>query len=188
MIPDSQTVLLVVDLQQAIDDPRWGAHGPRNNPRAEQNVAALLQHWRQSGWPVIHVRHDSTFPDSAYRPGQPGHDFKPQAAPLPWELVVAKQVNSAFVGTNLESTLRAMGCARLVVAGVITNNSVEATVRHSGNLGFDTYLVEDACFTFARPDYRGVPRTAEEVHAMSLANLDGEYCTVVTSAGVLAAA
>jgi nicotinamidase-related amidase len=75
-----------------------------------------------------------------------------------------------------------------VVAGVITNNSVEATVRHAGNLGFDTYLVEDACFTFARPDYRGVARTAEEVHAMSLANLQGEYCTVVTTAEVLAAA
>ena len=185
MIPDSQTVLLVVDLQRAIDDPRWSVHGPRNNPRAERNVAALLGHWRASGWPVVHVKHDSTFPDSAYRPGQPGNEFKPEAAPLPGERVVAKHVNSAFVGTDLEVMLRAMGCGRLVVAGVITNNSVEATVRHAGNLGFDTYLVEDACFTFARPDFRGVVRTAEEVHAMSLANLEGEYCTVVTTGSVL---
>jgi nicotinamidase-related amidase len=185
MIPDAQTVLLVVDLQRAIDDPRWSAHGPRNNPRAEQNVAALLAHWRAQGWMVVHVRHDSTFPDSAYRPGQPGHEFKPEAAPLAGETVVAKQVNSAFIGTGLEALLRQSGCGRLVVAGVITNNSVEATVRHAGNLGFDTYLVEDACFTFARPDFRGVMRTAEEVHAMSLANLEGEYCTVVTTEEVL---
>jgi hypothetical protein len=42
-------------------------------------------------------------------------------------------------------------------------------------------LAEDAAFTFARRDYRGVLRRAEDVHAMSLANMDGEYCTVVTT-------
>ncbi len=49
----------------------------------------------------------------------------------------------------------------------------------SGNLGFETYLIEDACFTFAKPDYNGTLRTAEEVHAMSLANLNNEYCKVI---------
>src|ERR1039457_5910429 len=38
--------------------------------------------------------------------------------------------------------LRAAGQTVLAVTGVITNNSVEATVRMAGNLGFDTYLVE----------------------------------------------
>jgi nicotinamidase-related amidase len=56
----------------------------------------------------------------------------------------------------------------------------------AGNLGFKTYLVEDACFTFARADYRGRHRAAEEVHAMSLANLDGEYCAVIDSTALLA--
>ena len=70
----------------------------------------------------------------------------------------------------------------MVVVGVVTNNSIEATVRMAGNLGFNTYLVADACFTFGRKDWSGTQRTADEVHAMSLANLDGEYCTVITSA------
>jgi isochorismate hydrolase len=73
-----------------------------------------------------------------------------------------------------------------VVAGVITHNSVEATVRMAGNLGFSTYLAEDAAFTFGRKDWNGVWRTAGEVHAMSLANLEGEYCTVVRTVDVLA--
>lgn len=72
-----------------------------------------------------------------------------------------------------------------MVAGVITNNSVEATVRMAGNLGFATWLVEDACFTFGRKDWTGTRRTAEDVHAMSLANLDGEYCTVITADALL---
>src|SRR5439155_23967484 len=118
---------------------------------------------------------------STYRPGQPGNEFKPEAVPLPGEIVIAKQTNSAFIGTDLEARLRASGHTRLVVAGVITNNSVEATVRMAGNLGFDVLLVEDAVFTFAKRDWRGRWRAADEVHAMSLANLHGEYSTVVTS-------
>ena len=187
MLP-SNAALLIVDLQKAIDDPRWAVHGPRNNPEAEHVVARLLAAWREAGRPIFHIRHDSTEPTSAYRPGQLGNAFKPEAMPLPGEPVIAKRVNSAFIGTDLEQHLRAAGIGALVVTGVITNNSVEATVRTAGNLGFDTYLVEDACFTFARHDHAGWLRSAEEVHAMSLANMNGEYCTVVTSTTVLHAA
>ncbi|HXQ41133.1 MAG TPA: cysteine hydrolase family protein [Candidatus Udaeobacter sp.] len=178
--------LLVIDLQKAIDDPRWSKDGPRNNPEAEANIARLLASWRKAGRPIFHIRHDSTEPQSAYRPGQPGNDFKAEALPLSGEAVIAKRTNSAFIGTDLESRLRSAGIQALVVAGVITNNSVEATVRMAGNLGFDTYLIEDACFTFARRDYRGRLRSAGEVHDMSLANLAGEYCTVMTTAALLA--
>lgn len=132
-----------------------------------------------------HVRHDSTDPQSHYRAGQPGHEFKPETAPVAGEPVIQKQTNNAFIGTHLEERLRTKGHDTLVVAGVITNNSVEATVRMAGNLGFHPYLVADGCFTFARKDWNGIPRSAEDVHAMSLANLDSEYCTVVTADLVL---
>jgi nicotinamidase-related amidase len=177
--------LLLVDLQNAIDDPKWRIHGDRNNLSAEQNITDLLQAWRTQGWPIIHIRHDSQEPESPYRPAQIGNEFKPFAAPKPGERVIAKQTNSAFIGTNLEQTLKSVRCDALVICGVITNNSVEATARTAGNLGFRTYLVADGCYTFARKDWDGRLRTAEEVHAMSLANLDGEYCRVVTSAQIL---
>jgi nicotinamidase-related amidase len=159
----------------------------RNNLDAERNVAALLQAWRNSNRAVYHIRHDSTEAASHYRPGQPGHEFKPEAQPLCGEAVLAKRTNNAFIGTDLESRLRTARQTMLVVVGVITNNSVEATVRMAGNLGFDTFLVEDGCLTFARKDWNGQLRTASEVHAMSLANLDGGYCTVTRTSEVLAA-
>lgn len=174
--------LILIDLQNAIDHPSWGE---RNNPDAEKKIAALLHSWRTSQRPIYHIRHDSTEPASHYRPGQPGNNFKPEARPMPGETVVAKQTNSAFIGTNLESLLRTNDHNPLIVAGVITNNSVEATVRMAGNLGFNTFLLEDACFTFARKDWTGQLRSADEVHAMSLANLDGEYCTVIRTADIL---
>ncbi|MDE1148904.1 MAG: cysteine hydrolase family protein [Azospirillaceae bacterium] len=179
--------LLLIDLQRAIDDPRWTAEGPRNNPHAEANVARLLAAWREVGWPIIHVRHDSVEPNSTYRPGQPDHAFKEEATPLPGETVVAKRTNSAFIGTGLDDLLRGQGITALVVVGVITNNSVEATVRMAGNLGYATTVVSDATFTFAKRDGRGRVWKAEDVHALSLANMAGEYATVATTEAVLSA-
>lgn len=183
----AQAVLVVIDVQKAIDAGYHAAQGPRNNPDAEARIARLLGYWRRHGWPIMHIRHDSTSASSAYRPGQSGNEFKAEVAPAAGEAVIAKRTNSAFIGTDLERRLREGGHEALVVTGVSTNNSVEATVRMAGNLGFRTYLVADACFTFARRDFQGRLRTADEVHAMSLANLDKEYCTVLDTAAVIAA-
>lgn len=173
--------LLLIDVQKAIDDPSWGSD--RNNPEAEANMARLLAHWRERRWPVIHVRHMSREPHSTYRPGQPGNEFKDEVRPREGETIVEKSANSAFIGTSLEAELRAIGA--VVIAGVITNNSVEATARMAGNLGFATTVVHDATATFGRRDFSGRWRTAEEVHDLSLANLDGEYATILSTARVL---
>jgi nicotinamidase-related amidase len=178
----AHAALLLVDLQQAVDNPSWG---PRNNPHAERNAACLLEAWRAMRRPIYHVRHDSTEPMSTCRPGQVGNTFKPEVAPLPDETVVVKHTNSAFIGTDLEAQLRAAGHDVLVVVGVASSISVDATVRMAGNLGFATYLVDDATFTFDRIDWAGTRRTAQEVHDMALANLDGEYCTMLDTAAVL---
>lgn len=169
--------LVLIDLQQAIDDPSWGV---RNHPHAEARVRRLLTLWRYLRWPLFHVRHDSRQPDSTYRPGQPGHLFKPETAPLPGEPVLGKTTCNAFASTDLAERLRAWKASRVFVCGVITNNSVESTVRAGGDLGFSMYLAEDACFTFGKGRW-----TAQDVHDMSLSNLEGEYATITTSAHVV---
>jgi nicotinamidase-related amidase len=175
-------VLIVIDLQKAIDQPVWGH---RNNPQAEQNVAKLLAAWREANCPIIHIRHSSLEANSTYRPHQPGFEFKPESMPLPEEMVLTKHFHSAFIGTSLEQHLHAVGCTALVITGVITNNSVEATVRMAGDLEFETYVVSDATFTFDKLDLDGKLYPAEAVHALSLANMSGEYATVLDTATVL---
>ena len=183
-LPD-RTTLILVDLQLAVDNPRWARHGPRNNPGAEAAAAALLARWRRLGWPVVHVRHDSTEPESTYKPGGPGHEFKPEVVPSADEAIIAKQVNSDFIVTDLHRHLRDIDAQALVILGVITNNSLEATVRNAGNLGHAVFVPEDACFTYGWQDLRGKIWAAEDVHALSLANLHGEYATVTSSAEIL---
>lgn len=181
---NEESALILIDMQQGMRDP---AAGERNNPDAEANMQRMLAAWRRAGWPVVHVRHASSSPGSPFWPGQPGAEFQSEFAPAAGEHVVEKRVPDAFVCTGLERWLHARGLRRVVVVGVSTANSVESTVRSAGNLGFDTIVVSDACFTFAKKDYAGVPRSADEVHAMSLANLEGEYAAVMSTAQIIGA-
>lgn len=173
------TTLIIIDMQVGMT---WPESGIRNNPGAESAIAGLLAHWRQASGPVVHVRHMSRSPASPFWPGQVGVEFQAELAPLRHEHVVEKNVPDAFTHTGLERWLHARGETSLVIVGVSTNNSVEATARSAGNLGFTTHVVADATFAFAKADFNGVQRTADDVHAMALSNLHGEYATVVTAA------
>lgn len=178
----SQAALVIIDMQVGMT---WPSSGDRNNPDAEKHIEVLLDHWRRNSAPVIHVHHRSTTIGSPFYPDQPGIEVQPAFAALNREHVVNKQVPDAFINTGLEQWLRSSKASSLVIVGVSTNNSVEATARTAGNLGFNTYVVADACFAFAKHDFDGVQRTAQEVHAMSLANLDGEYASVIQSVEAL---
>lgn len=180
-----RTALLLVDVQQGLDHPRWGA---RNNPDAERRIADLLAAWRATGRPVIHVQHLSVEPDSPLRPDAPGHAFKPEALPAAGEPVFRKHVNSAFIGTGLEAHLRGEGIDALVVAGITTDHCVSSTVRMAGNLGFAVTVVEDATATFERRGADGAHYSAELMHGAALASLHGEFATVRSARDVLAAA
>ena len=179
---DLQALLLVVDVQQGFDAPKWGR---RNNPAMETRVAELLDAWRSSNRPVIHVKHMSTEPASPLRPEQPGNAFKVEAAPRPDERVIEKRVNCGFIGTTLEAELRAAGHQTLVIAGLTTNHCISTTARVAGDLGFDTWVVSDATATFDRVGPDGLRYPAEQIHAIALADLHGEFATVTDTESVL---
>jgi nicotinamidase-related amidase len=183
MTPIPPAALLLIDLQQGLDEPRWGV---RNNPEAERQVAMLLAAWRQAGWPVLHVQHLSQHPDSPLRPEAPGCAFKPDVQPEAGEPVFQKTVNSAFIGTMLEAHLRQVGIDTLVMVGLTTDHCVSTTARMAGNLGFDVVVVADATATFERTGPDGAHYPAEQMHRLALASLHGEFARVQSTADVLA--
>jgi nicotinamidase-related amidase len=183
MIPKfgDDTALLLIDVQRGVDDlEHWGGPtGRRNNPNAEQVMNDLLTHWRARGLPVAFTRHDSREDASPLKFSLPGGVQKDGFEVAENDIVVEKDVNSGFVGTSLEVDLRRAGIRRLVVAGFFTNMCVETTVRMAGNLGFDTYLVHDACSTTNRIGLDGSDHEPELVHDLTVANLNGEFCTAL---------
>jgi nicotinamidase-related amidase len=182
----NNTALIVVDVQRAFDE--WEARGQRrNNPQAVARISDLLAAFRDDAAPIFHIRHEGTRPTSSFLPDGTGFPVKDEARERNGEPVIVKRVNSAFIGTDLESRLRAGNIRRVVVCGATTNHCVETTTRMAGNLGFDTRLVRDATWTFDRTGPDGDRHSAEDIHAMTLANLNGEFATIVTAGEAIAA-
>jgi nicotinamidase-related amidase len=174
------TALLVVDVQKAFEE--WDAAGlRRNNPDASERISNLLAVFRTRGASVIHIRHASLNPDSAFRADRPGHQVQDVAREEPGEPIVVKNVNSSFIGTDLENRLRASGIENLVIVGATTNHCVETTARMAGNLGFNTLLVRDATWTYDRVGVDGELFSAEQIHAVTLANLNDEFAEVASA-------
>ena len=185
MIPrfDARTALLLIDVQRGVNElSHWGGpDGRRNNPDAEERQRTLLGAFRERGLPVAFTRHDSREEASPLKLSLAGGAQLDGLEPLDGDIVVVKDVNSAFVGTSMEVRLRRAGVERLLVAGFFTNFCVETSVRMAGNLGFDVYLAHDACATTNRVGPDGVDRDAELVHEVSVANLHGEFCTALST-------
>jgi nicotinamidase-related amidase len=180
------TALLVVDVQQAFGDASHFPPGRRNNPACEDNIAALLGTWRGAGRPVVFVRHDSVEPESPLRPDRPGNAFQPVVSGTP-DLLVAKQVNSAFHGEpDLAGWLHERGLTGIAVCGITTNHCCETTARVGANLGFDVLFALDATHTFDRAGPDGTVMTADELARATATNLHGEFATVVATADLTA--
>lgn len=185
--------LVVVDVQKGFEES--GFWGPRNNPGADENIAALIDVWQATGRPVVFVRHDSVNSESPLRPGQEGNDFKEYVAERRGkgagrELLVTKTVNSAFYGApDLDAWLKAEGVGQLVVVGIQTNLCVETTARMGGNLGYDVVVAYDATHTFDLAGPFGWRKSADELGQASAVSLHGDgFARVVLTREVVAAA
>lgn len=178
----SDLALMLVDIQKGVMAPG------RSNLGMEANALALLAAFRQAGLPVIHLQHASTEHGSQLTPGLPGFHFRDGFEPRPGERHQIKSVTTPFQGTTLAENLRAEGIGHLVMAGVCLEHCVSSVVRAASNLGFRITLAGDACHAWERRAVSGTPIPAEEIHRIELAILNGEYCSVVSTAEALSLA
>jgi nicotinamidase-related amidase len=172
----ADAVLLIIDAQEAIDGPRRDAG---EAPEAEKNIAALIAAWRAEGLPLVHVGQQPTGSASALAPAVP---------PREGEMVIIRNASSAFVGADLEARLDELGATTLVICGALASHALEASARHAGDLGYQVFIVADACRAADTVDLRGRLWPAEEVRALALAHLKGETATIVDAATALRAA
>ena len=172
--------LLLIDIQKGFDDvDYWG--GQRNNPNAEKNAAELLKTWRENDLPIFHIQHCSSNSTSLLHETKKGNEIMDIVKPIEGETIIKKNVNSAFIGTNLKEQLDNANISKLVIVGLTTDHCVSTTTRMAGNLGYDTFLVSDATATFNKKGLEGQNYPAELIHETTLASLNEEFATVVTT-------
>ncbi|GAK34573.1 N-carbamoylsarcosine amidase [Iodidimonas nitroreducens] len=148
--------LLVVDIVRAYLDPASPLFAGVDDAVAA--AARLVEAAREARIPVIftHVRYRPGGADGGlfYRKvgalhvfdaGSPLGDFPERPAPRADEVVITKQYASAFFGTSLASTLRAMGVDSCYICGLTTSGCVRATALDALQNGFIPLVVPEAC-------------------------------------------
>ncbi len=172
--------LILVDVQKAFLEKDYPGIN-RNNHDAEFICGNILSKWRELKLPIVHVRHSSTNPDSKLHKSKPGFEFNDYVKPLDNEVVLTKKVNSAFIGTKLDKILYNMNIKTLVFVGMTTNHCISSTVRMSGNLGFETYLISDSTACYDTMGMDGKMIDCNIIYESSLANLSKEFATIINS-------
>ena len=165
----ADAVLLIIDAQEAIDGRR---SGPGDGGEVEKSIAALVAVWRSEGLPLAHVGR------------QPIVTAIP---PLDGEIVIVRNATSAFVGADLEARLDDLGATTLVLCGALGTHALEVSARHAADLGYQVFVVADACRAVDTADLGGRLWPAEDVRALALARLKGETATIVDVATTLRA-
>jgi len=80
------------------------------------------------------------------------------------EIIFPKTSSSVFISTNIDYVLRNLGTRYLIIAGCLTDQCVDSTVRDACDLGYLVTVPTDACLTLS-----------PERHDWSLRNNRG-YC------------
>jgi nicotinamidase-related amidase len=164
--------LLLIDIQEFYFP--GGRLQLENAEMAGMNAGLVLDHFREQGLPVYHVRHNF----------EPGGNIHPYVKPAPGEKVISKDQVNAFLETDLLETLRADSIQELVICGMQTHMCVEAAVRAAHDLGFKCLLVQDACATRAL-QYEEHIIPGNNVHFSTVQTLQGSYARVVTTGELL---
>lgn len=172
--------LILIDIQKAFQNTEyWG--GQRNNLNAEKNASEILAIWREHNLPIFHIKHCSSSPTSLLNETNEGNEFNNLVLPIEEEPIIKKNVNSAFIGTDLKEQLDQATISKLVIVGLTTDHCVSTTARMAGNFGYETYLVSDATATFNKKGIDGQNFSAELIHETALASLNDEFATIVTT-------
>lgn len=171
--------LLIVDFVQGFADP--AIFGGGNIPEAIERCNALLALARAQEWPVAHSRivyadDDSdanVFSDKvpgmkSLKEDSPASAIVHSLAPRAGELIVRKNVPSAFFGTMLAPWLAQRGVRTVVVAGCVTSGCVRASVVDAMCWGFSPVVVSDC-----------VGDRAIGPHEASLFDMSQKYAEVI---------
>jgi nicotinamidase-related amidase len=152
---------------------------------AAANARLLLDAFRKSGRPVIHIQHIAIHEGATFfLPDTNGAEINPLVAPQGDEIVVVKNYPNSFRDTPLLKILKRRNIKEIITSGAMSHMCIDATVRAAFDLGFTCTVVDDACAT-KELMFRGKSIHAPEVHAAFMAALSGSYANVLSTKAII---
>jgi len=178
----------------------------------QPNITALLAGFRAKNLPGIHIHHIDTgkldpagrslWNEKTHPEGMLPQDY---VTPHAGEPVLRKYDQSSAFGaqlvsdrtTSLKDVLEAQGIKTVILVGQSSPHCVSSTARSAFDLGLSVVVAGDACATYATagiPEFPGVAKgdikegkacSAELVHGVAMAHLDGDIADVVGTPEVL---
>lgn len=148
---------------------------------ASEKAQIVLHAFRDKKMPIIHVQHISTHPDASYfLPCTKGAEFYSTVQPIKGETIIKKHYPNSFKDTALLNYLIKNQINHLVICGMMTQMTVDATVRAAYDLGFSCTVLSDACAA-RQLEFNHNPIPAQSVHHAFLAALSPTYANVLTA-------
>jgi nicotinamidase-related amidase len=179
-----KSALVLVDIQQ--DYFPQGKMELVGAIEASKAARRLLDHFREKGLPIIHVKHISTRPDAGYfLPHTSGIEFHESVVPLPGETVIEKHFPNSFRDTTLEDHLSSRGISELAICGMTSHMCIDATVRAAVDKGYTCHVAHDACAT-RNLTFLGAEIPAAQVHGAYMAALGAMYAKIASVAEIAA--
>ena len=179
-----KTALLLIDLQN--DYFPNGKMELVGIDTASQNAKSLLEHFRSTSQPIIHIQHISTRPTATFfLPDTRGAEIHESVKPIHGETVIKKNSPNSFQKTDLLKTLQNLNTKKLVIAGAMTHMCIDATTRAAKDLDFECTLIHDACAT-RDLTFNEITVPALQVHTAFLSALSYAYANVISTEQFLA--
>ena len=148
---------------------------------ASSKARDILTAFREKNRPIIHVQHISTQPDAAYLlPCTKGADFHQTVQPVKGETIIKKHYANSFKDTQLLNHLIKNQINHLLICGMISHLTVDATVRAAHDLGFSCTVLEDACAA-QQLTFNQHVISADDAHHAFMAALQSSYAAVLNT-------
>ena len=174
---------IMIDIQN--DYFEGGANPLVNTGQAAENAKKLLEYFRESKLPIIHIKHLATRPDATFFiPDTHGAEIYQTLQHIDGEKVIVKNYPNSFRNTDLLEYLKGLDVEELVICGMMTHMCVDATVRAAKDFGFNCKLVADACAT-KDLEIHGNTVKAEDVQLSFLAALNYFYAEVINTESIV---
>ncbi|CAI8910958.1 cysteine hydrolase family protein [Pseudomonas serboccidentalis] len=175
----TRQALIVVDIQNDyFPQGKWPLVGAE---AAADNAARLIAAFRETGDPVVHIRHEFASADAPFfTPGSDGAKLHSKVLNRPDEPVVLKHFVNSFRETNLQSILVEQGIKDLVIVGSMSHMCIDGITRAAADLGYGVTVIHDACAS-RDLEFNGLTVPAAQVHAAFMSALGFAYASVVSA-------